>query len=107
MEMSALLLIMGLGVLSRIADFHVPDKSVPDLVYVLHRSLRQSVAVLVQHALVNFDHSASVRLGPEGLGFNKRIDETPLMRPVRAYAVVSMNVPTLHAVGPLHIWMHH
>ena len=77
---------MVLGILSRIADFHMPDKSVPDLVDMLHRSLQQSVAVLVQHALVNFDHSASVWLGPEGLGFNKRVYETPLMRSVRAYA---------------------
>jgi hypothetical protein len=100
-------LIMGHGILGRIADFHMPDKSVPDLVDVLHRSLQQRVAVLIQHALLNFDHSASVRLGHEGLGFNKRVDETLLMRPVRAHAVVSMNVSTLHAVGPLHIWVHH
>src|SRR5215210_1417216 len=103
--MSALPLIMGHSILCRIADFHVPDKSVPDLVDVLHRSLRQRIAILIQYALVNFDHSAPVRLGHEGLGFNKRVDETPLMCPIRAHAVVPMNIPTLHAVGPLHIWV--
>ena len=93
--------------LYRFADFHVPDKSVPHQIDVLHRYLRQRIAVLAQHALANFDHNASIRLCHEGLRFDKRVDETPLMRPVRAYAVVSMNVPTLHDVGLLHSWVHH
>jgi hypothetical protein len=35
-----LALIMELGIIGRIADFHTLDKSVPDLVDVLNRSLR-------------------------------------------------------------------
>src|SRR5262249_50962547 len=43
-----------------------------------------------------------VRLRHERPGFDKRLDETPLMRLVRAYTVVSMDVAPLHAIGPLH-----
>src|SRR5215208_2903941 len=93
--------------LARIAYFHVPDESVSDAVDVLHPPLQERTAVLVEHALVNLNLDTPVWLSTEGLGFAKRVDEAPLARPICSHAIVSIDVPALHAVGPLHGRVHH
>src|SRR5215216_4925958 len=98
---------LGPSVLARIAYFHVPDESVSDAVDVLHPTVRERSAVLVEHALVNLNHDTAVWLCAEGLGFYKRVDEAPLARPICSHAIVSIDVPALHAVGPLHVRVHH
>src|SRR5918994_2852555 len=98
---------LGPSVLARIAYFHVPNESVSDAVDVLHPPLQERTAVLVEQALVNLNQDTPVWLGTEGLGFDKRVDEAPLARPIRSHALVSIEVPTLHSVGPLHVLVHH
>jgi hypothetical protein len=98
---------LGPSVLARIAYFHVPDKSVSDAVDLLHQPVQERTAVFVEHALMNLNQDTPVWLGTEGLGFDNRVDETPLAHPIRSHAIVSIDVPALHAVGPLHVRMHH
>jgi hypothetical protein len=81
----------------------MPHESVSDAVDVLHPPVQERTAVLVEHALVNFNQDTPVWLGTEGLGFDNGVDEVPLARPIRADAIVAIDVPALHAVGPLHV----
>ena len=94
-------------VLARIAYFHVPNESVSDAVDVLHLTVQERTAVFVEHALMNLNQDTPVWLGTEGLGFDKRVDEAPLACPICSHAIVSIDVPALHAVGPLHVRMRH
>jgi hypothetical protein len=98
---------VGPSVLARSAYFHVPDESVSDAVDVLHPTVRERTAVLVEHTLVNLNHDTAVWLGTEGLRFDKRVDEAPLARPICSHALVSIDVAALHGVGPLHVRVHH
>jgi hypothetical protein len=82
-------------------------RPVSDAVDVLHPPLQERTAVLVEHALVNLNQDTPVWLATEGLGFDKRIDEAPLARPIRSHAIVSIDVAALHAVGPLHVRVLH
>ena len=77
------------SVLARIAYFHVPDESVSDAVDVLHLTVQERTAVLVEHTLMNLNHDTSVWLGTESLGFDNRVDGAPLARPIRSHAIVS------------------
>ena len=95
------------SVLARIAYFHVPDESVSDAVDVLHLTVQERTAVFVEHALMNLNQDTPVWLGTEGLRFDKRVDEAPLARPICSHAIVSIDVPALHGVGPLHVRVHH
>ena len=83
------------------------DQLVSDRVDVLHRPFQERIAFLVKHALVNLDQDTTVWLCAEGLGFDNGVDEIPLAHPIRAHVVVSIDIPTLHAVGPFHVRVHH
>src|SRR5918993_823578 len=98
---------LGPSVLARIAYFHVLDEPVSDAVDVLHRTVKERTAFLVEHALVNLNQDTPVWLGTEGLGFYKWVDEAPLARPIRSHAIVSIDVPALHAIVPLYVRVHH
>lgn len=84
----------------------MPHESVSDAVDVPHLPVRERTTVFVEPALANLDHDTSVRLATKGLGFDDRVDKAPLARPIRTHTVVSVNIPTLHAIGPLHVLVH-
>ena len=90
---------LGPSILARIAYFHVPHESVSDAVDVLHLTVQERTAVLVEHALVNLNQDTPVWLSTEGLGFDNRVDEAPLARPIRSHAIVSIDDPPSMALG--------
>ena len=89
------------------AYIHAFDEISPNRIHVLDSAVHEYVARQVPNHLVNVDHRSTGFILFEPYRLNVGINHPPLTPPVIAYLAVAVNSAALHAVGPVHIRMHH